>query len=86
MLENVYSMWKWQNNLTRNKTWIIVSNLLSQVRPSVPAPETFDGKPQDLQNWLFGVEQYFAACRLTILVQIVSTAARSLCRFYMVML
>ena len=29
LLENVYSMWKWQNNLTRNETWIILSNLLS---------------------------------------------------------
>ena len=34
------------------------------VRPSVPAPKTFDGKPQDLQSWLFGFEMYFAAYRL----------------------
>ena len=34
------------------------------VRPSVFAPKTLDGKPQDLQNWLFGLELYFAACRL----------------------
>ena len=34
------------------------------VRSNVPAPETFDRKLQDLQHRLFGLELYFAACRL----------------------
>ena len=30
----------------------------------MPAPKTFDRKPKDLHSWLFGLELYFAACRL----------------------
>lgn len=30
----------------------------------MPAPETFDGKPEKLRDWLFQVTLYFNACRL----------------------
>ena len=34
------------------------------VKPNVPAPDTFSGQPHLVREWLFGVELYFAACRL----------------------
>ena len=34
------------------------------IRPQVPAPETFDGKPQKLKDWLFQVILHFNARRL----------------------
>ena len=37
------------------------------VRPQVPAPDTYDGKPASLRGWLFSVELYFKACRLDFL-------------------
>ena len=37
------------------------------VRPKVPAPDTYDGKPASLRGWLFSVELYFKACRLDFL-------------------
>ena len=34
------------------------------VKPSVPAPDMYDGKPATLRSWLFSLELYFAACKL----------------------
>ena len=34
------------------------------VRPQVPTPETFDGKPEKLRDWLFQVTLYFNTCYL----------------------
>ena len=34
------------------------------VRPQVPTPQTFDGKPEKLRDWLFQVTLYFNAYHL----------------------
>ena len=34
------------------------------VKPTILAPDTYDGKPSNLHSWLFGLELYFVACHL----------------------
>ena len=34
------------------------------MKPSVPAPDRYDGKPATLHSWLFSLELYFVACKL----------------------
>ena len=34
------------------------------MRPMVPAPDKYNGKPHTLYQWIFGLELYFSAFKL----------------------